>query len=329
MARLAAAFGTSHSIMLNATIEDWLVHFRDRDRTLTFYDRDGQPRNFDEALTLAPTDAGGLIAPERIRERFAAAHANIARMKEEIARSRLDTLIIVGDDQHELFQDQHMPSIGVYYGETIRNAGPVRLPDDADFHRRARLGFREDSGEAHHPCDPSLALYLIEGLVARDFDVAAVKSLTPDQFEGHAYGFVHRRYIGGTGVRCVPVFLNTYYPPNQPSPRRCVRLGQALAELVAAYPGDARIGIIGSGGLTHFLVDAEFDESIIAAFRRGDTEFLANLDPRRLQSGSSEIRNWLVVGGAAEKLELTWSSYVPGYRSAALTGTGLTWAVWR
>lgn len=328
MARLVAAFGSSHSIMLNTPLEDWLTNFRVRDRTLTFYDRAGRACSFDEALALAPPNVGDLIAPERIEERFAAAHANIARMKKEIAAARLDALIIVGDDQHELFQEQHMPSIGIYYGETIRNAGPEPVPD-GDFHRRARLGFREETAEAQHPCDAALALHLIEGLVARDFDIAAVKSLTPGQFEGHAYGFVHRRYIGGTGIRCVPIFLNTYYPPNQPSPRRCVALGQALAELVVAYPEDLRVGIIGSGGLTHFLIDAEFDQAIIAAFERGDVELLARLDPRRLQSGSSEIRNWLVVGGAAQKLRLTWSSYVPGYRSAALTGTGLCWAAWR
>lgn len=329
MARLVAAFGTSHSIMLNASLEDWRRNFPQRDRTLTFYDRAGRPRTFDEAVGLAPANAAELISPERLAERFAAARANIARMKQEIATSELDTLIIVGDDQHELFQDQHMPSIGVYYGETIRNAGPEPLPADADFHRRARQGFREEAVEAHHPCDAALARHLIDGLVAREFDVAAVKALAPSQFEGHAYGFVHRRYIGGTAVRCVPIFLNTYYPPNQPSPRRCTTLGRALAELIAAYPEDRRIGLIGSGGLSHFLIDAEFDQSIVAAFERGDVEFLSGLDPRRLQSGSSEIRNWLVVGGAASGLKLTWSSYVPGYRSLALSGTGLCWCVWR
>jgi hypothetical protein len=29
-------------------------------------------------------------------------------------------------------------------------------------------------------------------------------------------------------VPVVPVFINTYYPPNQPSPARCYQLGQAV-----------------------------------------------------------------------------------------------------
>jgi 3-O-methylgallate 3,4-dioxygenase len=126
----------------------------------------------------------------------------------------------------------------------------------------------------------------------------------------------------------VPVFLNTYYPPNPPTPKRCVALGKAIAELVACYPGDGRIGILGSGGLSHFLIDEALDTSIVEAFRRNDLDMLAALEPRRLRSGTSEIRNWLVMSAAAAALKLDWISYIPGYRSPALTGTGLCFARW-
>ena len=326
-AHLVAAFGTSHSIMLNAELHDWHANFRVRDRTLPYYDRSGRQITFDQAVNLAPAGSEDMIAPARIEERHAAAHANIRRMKAEIEAARLDALIIIGDDQREIFDERHQPSIGIYYGPTIRNAAAAPQPEAAWF-ERARMGFQEPDGDQHYPCDSALALHLIQGLVERDFDIAAVKGLNEGQFEGHAYGFVHRRYIGKSGLPVVPVFLNTYYPPNQPTPRRCVELGVAIADLVAAYPKDMRIGIIGSGGLTHFLIDADFDRAIIAAFERNDLDFLSRLDARRLQSGSSEIRNWLVTAGAARALRLRWSSYVPGYRSAALSGTGLCWAVW-
>ncbi|HEX9464785.1 MAG TPA: protocatechuate 3,4-dioxygenase [Alphaproteobacteria bacterium] len=328
MARLVAAFGTSHSIMLNSTLDDWLRNFRVRDRTLSYHDRSGRALSYDEALALAPPDAALLITPARLEERHAAAHANIARMKAEIAAARLDALVVIGDDQHELFDERHQPSIGIYHGTTIRNAAAADAPG-ATWFERARSGFQEPQADAHYPCDAALALHLIDGLVTREFDIAAINGLAGGQFEGHAYGFVHRRYIGAAGMPVVPVFLNTYYPPNQPTPRRCVELGRAIAELVASYPKDIRIGVIGSGGLTHFLIDAEFDQDLIAAFRRNDLEFLARLDPRRLQSGSSEIRNWLVAAGTAQSLALQWASYVPGYRSPALSGTGLCWAAWR
>ena len=59
-------------------------------------------------------------------------------------------------------------------------------------------------------------------------------------------------------------------------------------------------------------------------------EWLASLDPRRLKAGSSEIRNWIAVGAAAAgtNLKVTWSAYVPGYRTLTLTGTGLGFAAW-
>ncbi len=36
---------------------------------------------------------------------------------------------------------------------------------------------------------------------------------------------------------------------------------------------------------------------------------------------------WIAVGGAVEHLDMTWSHYVPGYRTPAGSGTGLGFAV--
>jgi Catalytic LigB subunit of aromatic ring-opening dioxygenase len=327
MAKLAAAFGSSHSVMLTATLEDWLTRFRESDLRMPYYDHAGNPCTFADVLARAPADAAERIAPAAITERFEAVQAAMGRLRDEIASARLDALVIVGDDQHELFHDQHMPSIGIYHGPTIRNAprGPV-APDD--WYRRAQMGRLEDGCEAHYPCHQPFALHLIAGLIAREFDVSAVAGLADGQYEGHAYSFVHRKYLQGTGLPIVPIFLNTYNPPNQPLPRRCVRLGAALRELVARYPGDLRVGLLASGGLSHFVVEEALDRAVIDALRRKDVEFLAGLDPRRLKAGSSEIRNWIAVGAAAVDLDLTWISYTPAYRTPALTGTGLAFARW-
>ena len=127
----------------------------------------------------------------------------------------------------------------------------------------------------------------------------------------------------------IPVILNTFDPPNQPTPRRCVALGAALRELIAAWPQDLRVGVIASGGLSHFVVDEALDQKVLQAIREKDSATLAALDPKLLQAGSSEIRNWLVVGEMARELDLEWVEYVPGYRSPALTGTGLAFAAWK
>jgi 3-O-methylgallate 3,4-dioxygenase len=331
MARLVAAFGSSHSIMLAAELEDWLSGFRRTDPRLPYFDREGNPRSYAEVLASAPADAGALVTPEAITRRFQAVQKDILRLKSEIAAAKLDALVICGDDQYELFHDRHMPSIGIYYGETIRNR--VREgAASADWFKRAQMRRFEEDVEAHYPCHRPLALHLIEGLVEREFDISAVGGLEGDQHEGHAYSFVHRWYLKGNGAAMlpvVPVFLNTYNPPNQPQPRRCVRLGAALKDLIARFPQDIRVGVLASGGLSHFRVEEDLDRAVIDALHRKDVEFLARLDPRRLKSGSSEIRNWITLAAVATDLQIAWLSYTPAYRTPALTGIGLCFAAWK
>jgi 3-O-methylgallate 3,4-dioxygenase len=327
MATLAAAFGSSHSVMLTATLDDWLTRFRETDPRMPYYDQAGNACTFADVLARAPADAADRITPAAITARFDEVQAAMVRLRGEIASARLDALVIVGDDQHELFHDQHMPSIGIYHGPTIRNAPRRQIAAD-DWYRRAQMGRLEDEREAHYACHQPLALHLIAGLIEREFDVSAIAGLGDGQYEGHAYSFVHRRYLQGTGVPIVPIFMNTYNPPNQPLPRRCVRFGAGLRELVASYPGTLRIGLLASGGLSHFVVEEAMDRAVIDALHRKDLDFLAGLDPRRLKAGSSEIRNWIVVGAAAVDLDLTWVSYTPAYRTPALTGTGLAFARW-
>ena len=48
----------------------------------------------------------------------------------------------------------------------------------------------------------------------------------------------------------------------------------------------------------------------------------------KLHAGSSEILNWVAVAGAAEGIDLDWFEYVPGYRTPAGTGTGMSFATW-
>ncbi len=77
------------------------------------------------------------------------------------------------------------------------------------------------------------------------------------------------------------------------------------------------------------MVDEALDQQVIRAIRDKDSAAMAALDPRLLQAGSSEIRNWLIVGEMARDLDLAWIEYVPAYRTPALTGTGLAFAAWQ
>src|SRR5438270_6521690 len=297
MARIVLGMGTSHTPMLNAPPTDWTrCDERDSKRT-NLLDVDGNLTTYEAQLKRAPADIDAQIAPERMVARHQAVEGRMSRLGDFLREARLDALIVVGDDQDELYHNSNMPGILVYYGETIPN-----VPLGSDFKgpewaRRATARWYEEKAARDYPVDAALARHLIDQLIDREFDIAASDACPQGEGEGHAIGFVHKRIMKDL-VPIVPICINTYYSPNQPTPRRCYKLGQAIRAAVESYPGDARVGIIGSGGLSHFVVDETLDRGLFDLFRRKDGAAIEGLPREKLNSGSSEIRNWICVAGA-------------------------------
>ena len=329
MAELVAAFGSSHSVMLAATRADWIANFRKTDLRMPLIDKHGMRRSYDELLAQAPGPATELVTPDRLSKAYDRTFAAIANLKRQIEAIELDALIVVGDDQHELFQDAMMPSLAIYYGETIRNAARPK-PEPEDWYALAQSKRYEPEADVDYPVHSGLALHLIEQLTAAEFDACALRQIPPDQHEGHAFSYIHRTYLAGRVVPIVPIFINTYYAPNPITPKRCVTLGRALQRAIAGWPANSRVGIFASGGLSHFIVDEDLDRAVLDAIRADDIGTLAGLDPRRLQAGSSEIRGWICAAAASAAAGLTvrWIDYIPAYRTPALTGIGLGFARW-
>jgi 3-O-methylgallate 3,4-dioxygenase len=327
MAQIVAAFGSSHSTMLVSSVEHWQEMFDRVDRRAPINDFDGAPRTFDELLQNLPPDAAAKVTKDAQAKRHRATMDAMDRLERDIVASNIDVLVIIGDDQREVFKDALRPAIAIYYGDTIRNAAAPQEPA-ADWYLQDQRKRMEDKEDRHYPCHAGLATAIIQGLTARNFDITAMKSLEGGQYEGHAYSFIHRRFMPKGPIPIVPVILNTYYPPNQPSPQRCFDLGVAIRELIEAYPENIRVGILASGGLSHFLVNEALDRDVVTALQKKDYPALKALPVNKLVSGSSEIRNWIATAGAVQHLNLDWIAYVPGYRSQALTGVGLCFAYW-
>jgi 3-O-methylgallate 3,4-dioxygenase len=326
MAKLVLGIGTSHTPMLNTPPEDW-PRFIERDTQRTnLLDTDGKLTSYDAQLKRAPTDIDAQISPERMRARHAAVEAAMSRLGDHLREARLDCLIVVGDDQEELYRSENMPGILVYYGDTIRNV-PMAPVANPTWGWKASARWHEEKVPREYPVDARLARHLIDRLIDEEFDLAASDRVPEGEGEGHAIGFVHRRIMKEI-VPVVPVCINTYYPPNQPTPRRCYRLGQAIRRAVESYPRDIRVGVAASGGLSHFVVDEAFDRGLFDLFQKKDGAAIEALSREKLNSGSSEIRNWICVAGAVEHLALEWWHYEPGYRTLAGTGTGLGFALW-
>lgn len=97
---------------------------------------------------------------------------------------------------------------------------------------------------------PALSWHLLESLVGEEFDPVSCQEMLVD----HAFTlpmallWPDQRWP----VKVVPVCINTVQAP-LPSARRCWKLGQAVARAVQTWPGDEKVLMLGTGGLSHQL----------------------------------------------------------------------------
>jgi 3-O-methylgallate 3,4-dioxygenase len=328
MAKITFAAGTSHTPMLLAS-DETLPRFQETDSLMKHRDKEGRPVTYGDLLEKADPKLADMVAPKNLVARQNVAREAAKHLRQALAAARLDALIVMGDDQNESYLEDCRPAFAVYYGETIRNNVTQHntyrhLPE---WYIKNRQGFFEAEKPRDYPVHSGLAVHLIESLMDLGFDLASSKSLREGEGEGHALAYVHRHVVAAENpVPVVPVFLNTYYAPNQPRPARCYAFGQAVRRAVEGFAGDLRVGVLASGGLSHFLVDEDFDRAILKAIADKDANFLRNLPRNKLNAGSSEILNWVALAGASEHLDMNWFEYVPGYRTPAGTGTGLSFA---
>lgn len=329
MAKLVLAAGTSHSPVLGSPPEDYIRH-GDRDRARKWHlNTNGTKCRFSDLVDIASENVLSQLTPAVLKSKAEHCAAAIDRIRHDIEAAYLDALIIVGDDQMEQYQTDNMPAFLIYGGEHLINM-PLSLSTDAPkYWRKARQQFHELTAPRSYPVARNLARYLVKQLISNNFDLSFSSQINEHIGEGHAFGFVHRQVLKDTEMPVVPVILNTYFPPNQPHPKRCYELGKAIVGAIESWSPTARIGIIASGGLSHFTIDETLDRSIMAACRCLDSDFWPSIPVRKLNSGSSEIRNWITVAGAAENLTPAWQVYEPCYRTEAGTGCGMGFAVWK
>ena len=329
MAQIVFGAGVSHSPLLALDGHAWFERSRGDIKSKTLNLSDGRRVSY-EALLAEVGPRHAHAATEVVFERqAAAAQAALNRMAADLAAAEPDVVVVVGDDQEELFGPENQPGIAIFYGEDIATQGRNAHPEFGPWFEGVRQGYAMD--KVHRlPGHRAFALSLIQGLVDRDVDVAVcAKVVDPEQAGfGHAFGFISKRLFNGRAIPMVPILLNTYYPPNVPSPRRCVEVGKKVAEVIAKTPQSLRVAVIASGGLSHFVTDEALDRGVLDALVRGDLAALSEVPRPALASGSSEILNWILMGGAIQGLQHRWSVYEPVYRTPAGTGIGLAFSAW-
>jgi len=330
LAKLVLGMGSSHAPQLEMPPAMWRA-YGDRQRTQTEHWYQGRIYSFPE---LAAARRGDHFEREctddKIQARFDVCQRAIAHLSETLERVAPDVCIVVGDDQHEAFQEDNMPSLSIYYGPTVADSPEPsgRRRDYVD----TTVG-NYPSERLTHPGEPGLGEYLIEALIERDFDVARSASMPVGRGEGtigHAFYYVYRRLMNNEVIPHVPVMVNTYFPPNTPTARRCYRFGQALQGAIDEWDSDKRVAIIASGGLSHTVIEEDLDARIIEGLREDDFDKLTDYPDVRFRGGTSEIKNWIILAGAAvgDGLRMNLVDYVPCYRNEAGNGTAMGFAEW-
>jgi hypothetical protein len=322
MAQIVLGIGSAHSPVLSIDYAAF-PELAARDR--------GNPyiKDFDGLVKAKASWIGRELAPAVTRGRHEAAQAAIAQLGTILSDVAPDVLVVIGDDQHEWFSADGQPALCIYWGDSVENLPPPREKMHPAL-RSGYWGFYGDGANRTFPVDAALARHLIETLTRQhEFDIAHMRVQPRHSPFGHAWNFVHQRLMGDKMVPIVPVLVNTYYPPNQPTPKRCYELGRAIRQAIEAWPAQKRVGVVASGGLSHFVVDEELDRHVLDSLAKKDTAALTGIPLDQLESGNSEIRNWIAAAGALEHLQMKVVDYLPYYRSEAGSGIGAAFAVWQ
>lgn len=251
------------------------------------------------AYVAATSHVGAIIKdPDALPERSTLLHAAWDKMAAEIADARLDAVIVVGTDHFETFNLENHPTFCLGVAEEYEAWGEFGNP----------------SGTLRGA--PAVSGDLLAGLVARGFDLSRSHEMPLD----HAY-MVPILRLGLTGTPIIPLYLNCNTPP-LPSLERCRDLGAAIAEVVTGMPGDLRIGLVATGGVSHWVglpqfgqINPDWDARFLKMFEDAGLDHLVALTDdeilRDAGNGALEVRTWILAQAAAGNPRSELYAYQP------------------
>jgi 3-O-methylgallate 3,4-dioxygenase len=336
MASIELGIASSHAPQLATPPEEWGQRaVADRKNQALIYK--GKQYNFDELNELRGAAFGDEIAPDVWAERYARARAGIEKLGKIVRDAKIDVLVIVSSDHKETFDDQVLSPFVIYWGDEVAHV-PFTEEAIAKFAPGLAIAEVKNVPEVAttRKTDGELAQHLIEGIQNEGFDPSASKNLPAGRYGDygipHGWGYIIQQVLRGEDIPpIVPIFVNTFWHPNPPTAKRSYDFGVALGKALQSYPKDIRVGLVASGGLSHFVIDEEMDLEFLQALKDKDAATITKYSNDVLRSGTSELRNWMVVAGAlaGSKLQAEVIDYIPAYRSEAGTGAGLGFVAWQ
>ena len=246
-----------------------------------------------------------------------------AALRGQLEAYKPDALIVVGDDDREMFNEANRPTIGVFTGtEVWGSAAPFYMDQPPEASR------------IHLPVHSDLAKFIFRGLLRRGFDPANCEVMAPmgrpERGVSHMVAYPAKKVFLGLDIPIIPIFLNEYYPP-LPTGQRCWDLGGALYDILKERP--ERVAIYASGGLSHDpfgpragWVDEPLDRWILERIEQNRGHELTHLfsfDSDTLRGGTGEVRAWITAAGACRRAAQV-VDYIPAHHAK----TGLGFAYW-
>lgn len=248
-------------------------------------------------------------------------------------------LIVVGGDQYEWFSAANNPNIMVHAGED----DIIGFHNYRDFDTEPLVKFWEhpDRFGVRLKVHTELAEHILNELVHRDFDVSISRSQNPqgrpEMKAPHALTRPIPLLMPKLDIPIIPVIIKTTERTSAAlSGERCIELGREIGRICAEL--DEPIAIYGSGGMSHDpegplsgWVDEELDEWVLDCLKTSNFEELGSLFSFRsaaTDSGTGELRTWLVAAGAMNAAQPTAACQVVDYFPAHIATVGAGWVLW-
>ena len=343
MANVILGIGASHAPQINIPPEMWKIHGDgDKTETTDMFLPDMRAVSYEEALGQADPKIATEINPITWQTRWDACQSGLGIVRKALIDADPDVLVMFAADLAALFLDDDMATVAVFTDDTIVNVPRPMTADTPPSNVAAAWanGWGDGAIDKPYPVASDLARHLLGQLTSENFDAIPANYLDGKSGMGVQMAFAYNRIMGDKVIPVVPVFQSPFVPRGNVVPKSSYELGQAIGRAIESSASDARVAVLGIGGLSHFIVNESLDRSIIEAMEHHDGDFLSSvsLPLDRREAGSthrqrrpgmtSQTRNWFSTAGAAGDLQMELIDYIPCYRTPAGTGCGVCFAKW-
>lgn len=221
-----------------------------------------------------------------------------------------DVVILVFNDHATAFDMKIIPTFAIGCAESFRPAdegwGPRPVP----------------TVQGH----PDLAWHIAQSCILDEFDMTIINEMDVD----HGLTVPLSLLFGQPDawpVKVIPLAVNVVtYPP--PSGNRCWMLGEAIRRAVESFPGDLKVQIWGTGGMSHQLqgpraglINAAWDNRFLDMMSQDSQRLRAIPHIEYLRETGTEgieMVMWLIMRGALgpEVRQLHRHYHVPASNTA-------------